>query len=156
MTRASREFQVFAKPLDELLDSPAQRAFGKAKLETLPEYCRACDVRTMCNGECPKNRFIRTPDGEAGLNYLCAGYKRFFTHCQPFVSQVAAQWRRQTLEQQHLFVDYPLTASCFLMKSASISTPDPGPVGTLIFPSTTDRGDVLHSNCTSVSNPLNS
>jgi len=88
------------KSLDELIESPAQRAFGKAKLETLPGYCRACDVRTMCNGECPKNRFIRTPDGEAGLNYLCAGYKRFFTHCQPFVSQVAAQWRRQTLEQQ--------------------------------------------------------
>ena len=91
---------IRAKPLDELLESPVQRAFGKAKLETLPGYCRACDVRAMCNGECPKNRFIRTPDGEAGLNYLCAGYKRFFTHCLPFVSQVAAQWRRQTLEQQ--------------------------------------------------------
>ena len=87
-------------PLVELLESPAQRAFGKAKLETLPRYCQQCEVRAMCNGECPKNRFLRTPDGEAGLNYLCAGYKRFFTHCQPFVTEVAAQWERQNLEQQ--------------------------------------------------------
>jgi len=85
-------------PLVELLESPAQREFGKAKLETLPRFCRECGVRAMCNGECPKNRFLRTPDGEPGLNYLCAGYKRFFTYCQPFVSEVAAHWRRQNLE----------------------------------------------------------
>lgn len=87
-------------PLVELLENPAQRTFGKAKLETLPCYCQECEVRAMCNGECPKNRFLKTPDGEARLNYLCAGYKRFFTHCQPFVSEVAAQWRQQTLKQQ--------------------------------------------------------
>ena len=86
-------------PLVELLESPAQRAFGEAKLETLPRYCRECRVRAMCNGGCPKNRFLMTPDGEPGLNYLCAGYKRFFTHCQPFVSEVAALWRRQNLER---------------------------------------------------------
>jgi len=85
-------------PLVELLESPAQRAFGEVKLETLPRYCRECEVRAMCNGECPKNRFIRTPDGEPGLNYLCAGYRRFFTHCQPFVSEVAALWRQQSPE----------------------------------------------------------
>ena len=89
---------IMDTPLVELLESPAQRAFGKAKLETLPCYCRRCEVRVMCNGECPKNRFLRTPDGEPGLNYLCAGYKRFFTHCQPFVSEVAALWRRQNPE----------------------------------------------------------
>ncbi len=84
-------------PLVELLESPAQKGFGQAKLKTLPRCCRVCEVRTMCNGECPKNRFIRTPDDEADVNYLCAGYKRFFTHCRPFVREVAAQWRRQTL-----------------------------------------------------------
>ncbi|MGZ4705405.1 MAG: anaerobic sulfatase maturase [Acidimicrobiales bacterium] len=64
----------------ELLASPQQRAFGDAKRDTLPAYCRSCEVRFACNGECPKNRFTLTPDGEPGLNYLCAGYKAFFTH----------------------------------------------------------------------------
>ena len=80
-------------PLVELLDSPAQQAFGRAKRDTLPRCCQVCEVRPMCNGECPKNRFLQTPDGEPGLNYLCAGYKRFFTHCRPFVAEVAALWR---------------------------------------------------------------
>jgi len=82
-------------PLVGMLESPAQKAFGRAKLETLPHYCGECNVRNMCNGECPKNRFITTPDGEKGLNYLCDGYKHFFKHCQPFVQQVAAVWRQE-------------------------------------------------------------
>lgn len=64
----------------ELVASPKQRAFGRAKLDTLPRYCRDCEVRFACHGECPRNRFIRTPDGENGLNYLCEGYKAFFGH----------------------------------------------------------------------------
>jgi len=63
-----------------LVTSEQQRQFGLAKRETLPRYCRECAVRFACHGECPKNRFIATPDGEAGLNYLCAGYKAFFMH----------------------------------------------------------------------------
>jgi len=81
-------------PLAELLESSAQQAFGCAKRDTLPRCCQVCEVRAMCNGECPKNRFLQTPDGEPGLNYLCAGYQRFFTHCQPFVAEVAALWHR--------------------------------------------------------------
>lgn len=64
----------------ELIASERQRQFGQAKFDTLPQYCRNCEVRFACNGGCPKNRFIETPDGEPGLNYLCAGYKAFFTH----------------------------------------------------------------------------
>lgn len=64
----------------ELVSSPAQRRFGAAKRTTLPRYCRDCDVRFACQGECPKNRFVRTPDGEDGLNYLCPGYMEFFHH----------------------------------------------------------------------------
>jgi len=71
--------------LGEMLDSPEQEKFGRDKSATLPRYCRECEVRFACHGECPKHRFIRTPDGEAGLNYLCAGYKRFFTHVDPYM-----------------------------------------------------------------------
>jgi uncharacterized protein len=66
--------------LRELVGSDRQSQFGKDKLETLPQYCLNCDVRFACNGECPKNRFLTTPDGEPSLNYLCAGYKAFFHH----------------------------------------------------------------------------
>ena len=64
----------------QLVTSEQQRQFGLAKRDTLPRYCRECPVRFACHGECPKDRFISTPDGEPGLNYLCAGYKAFFTH----------------------------------------------------------------------------
>jgi uncharacterized protein len=64
----------------ELVASPQQRQFGLDKRETLPRYCVECDVRFACHGGCPKDRFIETPDGEPGLNYLCAGYKAFFHH----------------------------------------------------------------------------
>ncbi len=64
----------------ELVASPQQRKFGRDKADTLPRFCRECEVRFACNGGCPKNRFIETPDGEPGLNYLCAGYKMFFNH----------------------------------------------------------------------------
>ncbi|MCJ7659005.1 MAG: anaerobic sulfatase maturase, partial [Anaerolineales bacterium] len=62
----------------ELVGSDEQYKFGQDKYDTLPKYCLECPVLFACNGECPKNRFTRTPDGEAGLNYLCAGYKAFF------------------------------------------------------------------------------
>ncbi len=67
-------------PLSDIVMMDEQRDFGLAKRDTLPEYCQTCEVRFVCNGGCPKNRFIATPDGEPGLNYLCAGYKAFFNH----------------------------------------------------------------------------
>jgi len=87
-------------PLVDLLESPTQRAFGQAKWNTLSSSCQTCEVLTFCHGGCPKDRIIQTPDGKVRLNYLCAGYKRFFTHCQPFVAQLSALGRRQSLEQQ--------------------------------------------------------
>jgi uncharacterized protein len=66
--------------LIELISAPKQVRFGMDKRDTLPRYCRECDVRFACHGECPKNRFLTTPDGEPGLNYLCAAYKTFFRH----------------------------------------------------------------------------
>jgi uncharacterized protein len=64
--------------LVELLASDKQRQFGNDKRDTLPRYCLECEVGFACKGECPKNRFIATPNGEAGLNYLCSGYQAFF------------------------------------------------------------------------------
>ncbi|MCU0377324.1 MAG: anaerobic sulfatase maturase [Bacteroidales bacterium] len=81
--------------LSELLDHPDQSAFGQLKWDTLPRYCLECEVLDMCNGECPRNRFIETPSGERGLNYLCSGYRFFFNHCKPFVGEVARVWRQQ-------------------------------------------------------------
>ena len=64
----------------ELVSSEKQRSFGNAKRDTLPQYCQNCDVKFACWGECPRHRFLTTPDGEPGLSYLCAGYKAFFNH----------------------------------------------------------------------------
>ena len=71
---------ILDTPLIELISSDAQRQFSLNKRDTLPKYCQECPVRFACHGECPKNRFLVTPDGEPGLNYLCAGYKAFFKH----------------------------------------------------------------------------
>lgn len=77
-----------------LVASDAQRKFGQDKFDALPQYCRDCEVLFACYGECPRNRFVSTPDGEPGLNYLCAGYKQFFTHVAPAMKTMAALIRR--------------------------------------------------------------
>lgn len=81
---------IMNESLGALVSSPAAIAFGQAKLNTLPRYCRECEVRFACHGECPKNRFITTPDGEPGLNYLCAAFKQFFHHINPAMRTMAA------------------------------------------------------------------
>ena len=80
-------------PLADLVDTEAQRRFGAAKRDTLPAFCRRCDVVDMCRGECPKRRFARTPDGEEGLNYLCGGYQALFRHMRPHLETMAALLR---------------------------------------------------------------
>jgi uncharacterized protein len=79
--------------LAKMVESPKQRRFGQAKRNSLPAYCRACDVRFACNGGCPKNRFVLTPEGEPGLNYLCAAYQHFFHHIVPVMEQMTAALR---------------------------------------------------------------
>jgi uncharacterized protein len=78
----------------ELVASDKQLAFGLDKLTSLPKYCRECEVRFACHGECPRNRFITTPDGEPGLNYLCAGYKLFFNHIDSAMKIMAGLLRQ--------------------------------------------------------------
>jgi len=84
-------------PLAALIDSPRQQAFSRAKQESLTSQCRECAVVDMCNGGCPKDRIIKTIDDKPGLNYLCSGYRRFFTHCRPFVEAVAQLWLKSCL-----------------------------------------------------------
>jgi uncharacterized protein len=71
---------ILETQMADLAASDKQLKFGNDKLDALPKYCLSCDVRFACHGECPKNRFIETPDGEPGLNFLCEGYKSFFKH----------------------------------------------------------------------------
>ncbi len=78
----------------ELAGSERQRKFGRDKWDGLPRYCHECEVRFACHGECPKNRFLATPDGEPGLNYLCAGYKAFFRHADRPMRIMAGLMRR--------------------------------------------------------------
>ncbi len=77
---AHRLGNISETPLRTLVSSEKQRRFGNSKYDTLPRYCKECPVLFACHGECPRNRFVRTPEGEDGLNYLCAGYRAFFTH----------------------------------------------------------------------------
>jgi uncharacterized protein len=78
----------------KLASSEKQRRFGQDKLDSLPKYCLKCEVRFACNGECPKNRFIKTPEGEPGLNYLCAGYREFFRHIDGSMRFMANELRQ--------------------------------------------------------------
>ncbi len=77
-----------------MVASPEQRRFGTDKRDTLPRYCRECPVKFACQGECPRNRFIQTPDGEPGLNYLCAGYLSFLTYVERPMRLMADLLRR--------------------------------------------------------------
>ena len=86
---------ILERPMLELVFSEKQEKFGRDKRDTLPQYCQNCEVRFACNGECPKHRFARTPDGETGLNYLCAGYRKFFNHIDPYMRFTANELRHK-------------------------------------------------------------
>lgn len=91
---------ILRTSLIELVASDKQMRFGQDKKDTLPRYCRECDVLHICNGECPKNRFIGTPDGEPGLNYLCEGYKAFFKHADRPMNIMAGLIRKGGLAEE--------------------------------------------------------
>jgi uncharacterized protein len=91
---------ILKTPMIELMASEKRRRFGQDKKDMLPRYCRGCEVLFVCNGECPKNRLIQTPDGEAGLNYLCAGYKAFFKHADKPMRIMADLIRRGKLAEE--------------------------------------------------------
>jgi uncharacterized protein len=81
---------IHEQPIRQLANSARQQEFGRSKSRNLPGCCRQCEVRFACHGACPKDRFALAPGGEPGLNYLCAGYKMFFTHIDPCMRAMAA------------------------------------------------------------------
>ncbi|MFN8544098.1 MAG: anaerobic sulfatase maturase [Candidatus Binatia bacterium] len=87
---AHRLGRVVDTALAELVDADAQRRFGTDKWDGLPRACRECPVLAACHGGCPKDRFAAAPTGEPGLNWLCAGYREFFTHAAPCAAVLGA------------------------------------------------------------------
>jgi len=73
----------------ELIGLPEQREFGRNKRTSLTPQCNACEVRHLCNGGCPKDRFVLSRDGDPGHNYLCAGLELFFKHTTPAMTTMA-------------------------------------------------------------------
>jgi uncharacterized protein len=84
---------IMETPMIEMVASEKQRKFGRDKRDALPRACRQCDVLFACHGECPKNRFLTTQDGEAGLNYLCAGWQAFFRRANEPMQIIATLMR---------------------------------------------------------------
>ena len=76
---------IYSKTLVVMMYGERQQKFGLAKRDSLPTQCKECPYLFACNGECPKNRFCKTKDGEPGLNYLCQGYYQFFDHVAPYM-----------------------------------------------------------------------
>lgn len=91
---------IHSGKLSDTVLSRGQVKFAYAKSETLPRQCRECSYLNDCWGECPKNRIIRTADGEPGLNYLCSGFKRFFAHALPEVERIVSDIRKQGIQPQ--------------------------------------------------------
>ncbi|UCH63463.1 MAG: anaerobic sulfatase maturase [Fidelibacterota bacterium] len=86
---------VTGQTISEMIDGVKQTEFGRDKRDTLPRPCRECPYLAYCFGGCPKDRLVNTPDGEPGLNYLCAGYKLFYSHTLPVMEKMAKCLRAQ-------------------------------------------------------------
>ncbi len=80
--------------MQKLITLPVQRKFGDNKRESLTAQCQRCDVRDVCNGGCPKDRFSLSRNGEPGQNYLCSGLELFFKHSRPAMEAMARLFRQ--------------------------------------------------------------
>ena len=88
---------IHERHLGEMAYSEEQKRFGFAKRDSLPDYCRQCDHLKLCWGECPKNRIVRTPDGQPGLNYLCPGLKQFYSHIKRDMPEIIRRVRNGSM-----------------------------------------------------------
>jgi uncharacterized protein len=85
---------IHETPMLDLVASAQMRKFGDDKRDKLTNQCQQCEVRLVCNGGCPKDRFVPSRDGEPGHNYLCAGLILFFTHTRPAMTIMAQLFKR--------------------------------------------------------------
>jgi uncharacterized protein len=113
----------------DLVASEKQRTFGRNKLELLPRFCRECEIWFACKGECPKNRFGATPDGEPGLNYLCAGYQAFFRHIDRPLKIMAQLMRQEQPAARVMEVLAQQEGRQSLWKKSKVGRNDPCPCG---------------------------
>jgi uncharacterized protein len=113
----------------ELVASEKQRTFGRNKLELLPQSCRDCEVWFACKGECPKNRFAMTPNGEPGLNYLCAGYQAFFRHIDRPLKIMAQLMRQEQPASRVMEVLAQEEGRQYMVKQGKVGRNDPCPCG---------------------------
>jgi uncharacterized protein len=119
---------IMKTPMIELAASEKQKKFGQDKLDMLPRFCRECDVRFVCNGECPKNRFMKTPEGEPGLNYLCEGFKQFFSHVDPAM-KIMANLIRQGRLAEEIMQGHALNGPLRATAAVKTGRNDPCPCG---------------------------
>lgn len=91
---AHRLGNLASTQLGELLDSPAQSAFGRGKREGLTTPCKSCPWYKFCGGGCPKDRFGVSETGEPGHYYLCGGLEMLFAHAVPVLERVMEMSRR--------------------------------------------------------------
>ena len=116
------------RSLAELIESPKQKAFGQAKKDSLPRYCKECPVLSLCNGGCPKDRFTQTPDGQDGLNYLCEGYRTYYRHLQPQLEEVL-RFYKKGMSPQSIMAEIERSETGERRKWKAASRNDPCPCG---------------------------
>jgi len=92
---------IVDKPLDQMAFSAKQERFGTNKERHLTNHCRRCEYLFACFGECPKNRFIRAPDGEPGHNYLCSGWKKFYAHIDERMQKIVRAMGMPVVKEAH-------------------------------------------------------
>jgi uncharacterized protein len=113
----------------DLVASEEQRTFGRNKLDLLPRSCRECEVWFACKGECPKNRFGETAEGEPGLNYLCAGYQAFFRHIDRPLKIMGQLMRQEQPAARVMEVLAQQEGRQSLGKKSKVGRNDPCPCG---------------------------
>ncbi len=86
---------ILTDDLAAMVSSEKQRAFGASKEVSLPDACRNCRLLFACHGGCLKYRFARSPEGEPGMNYLCQGTKRYFSHVERFMNLMAEYIKKE-------------------------------------------------------------